>query len=316
VATGAYALRFDGELANQLISRAPRWLFGLLVVLLFARLAILVAQLAGPPVPDIDIETPAAPPPVRNVVDVPSIQRANLFGQSPQLATPDNAPVTSMALHLGGVFPYADEKRGFAIVGTSSADGKFYKVGDMLPGGAQLHAVLGDRVLLDRNGTIEALLMPVRVGSSPPPPPPPPLTASSGAVPVQRMQQLMRDNPGILGQVIQRSMVVVDGKLQGIRVYPGANVQAFNRLGLRPGDLVTAINGTQLDDRTRSEEVFNTLSTAAEARVTVTRNATQMELNLNLAEIANEAETLAQQATEPAPAPVGPVQAPAPESTR
>ena len=42
-----------------------------------------------------------------------------------------------------------------------------------------------------------------------------------------------------------------DGKLRGMRVYPGTNAQAFNRLGLRPGDLVTAINGTTLDDQTR-----------------------------------------------------------------
>jgi general secretion pathway protein C len=313
VATAAYALRFDGELANQLISRAPRWLVGILVVLLAARAAMLLAQLSGLPVSDTGNVAPPAAPPTRNVVDLPSILRANLFGQSAQLATADNAPVTSMSLHLGGVIADQDEKRGFAMIGTSSTDIKFYKVGDMVPGGVQLHAVFVDRVLLDRGGNIESLLMPVRAGSVQALPPP---VAVSGAVPAQRMQQLMRENPGILRQVIQPNIVMADGKVQGMRVYPGANAQAFNRLGLRAGDLVTAINGTQLDERTKSEEVFNTLSSAAEARVTVTRNGTQQELHLNLAEIANEAEQLAIQATQPEPAPIGPSPSPVPESAR
>ncbi len=313
MATAAYALRFDGELANQLIARAPRWLVGLLVVLLSARAAMLLAQLSGLPVSDAGNVAPPAPPPTRNVVDLPSILRANLFGQSAQIQGADNAPVTSMSLLLGGVIADSDEKRGFAMIGTSSADIKFYKVGDMVPGGVQLYAVYVDRVLLDRGGTIEALLMPLRAGSVQAPPPPAPV---GGAVPVQRVQQLMRENPGILGQVIQRNVVMVDGRLQGMRVYPGANAQAFNRLGLRPGDLVTAINGTQLDERTKSEEVFNSLSSAAEARITVTRNGTQQELHLNLAEIANEAEQMAIQATQPALAPTVQGPPPGPESAR
>jgi C-terminal processing protease CtpA/Prc len=103
-----------------------------------------------------------------------------------------------------------------------------------------------------------------------------------------------------------------------MRVYAGANRQAFNRLGLREGDLVTAINGTLLEDRTRAEEVFNSLSSAAEAHITVERNGTRQELHLNLADIANEAERLAQQqqAGEPAPAPTGPGEQPGAESAR
>jgi general secretion pathway protein C len=95
-----------------------------------------------------------------------------------------------------------------------------------------------------------------------------------------------------------------------MRVYPGTNAQAFNRLGLRAGDLVTAINGTTLQDQTRGNEIFNSLSGAAEARVTVIRGGSPMELQLNLAEVANEAERLAQ-----APADTG-VPPGAPEGAR
>ncbi len=315
MANGAYALRFNGELASQLMARAPRLLAGALVVLLGVRAALLLSQLAGPPVPAASAALPPpAPAPTRNVVDVPAILRANLFGKSPPAAGTADAPVTSMPLTLGGVGAYDNPKRGYAMIGTSNTDIKFYLVGAALPGGALLHEVYQDKVLLDRGGTIEALLLPPRAGTPPPPPPPP--VAFNGAVPVQRVQQVIRENPGILNQVLSRTPQFVNGKLSGMKVYPGANAQAFNRLGLKAGDLVTAINGTPLEDRTRSEEIFNTLSTAAEAHITVMRNSTQQELHLNLAEIANEAERLAQQATAPAPAPTAAGEPPGPESAR
>ncbi len=295
----AQALRFDGELAGQLIARAPRWIMGLLVVLLGIRAALLVAELAGPAAVEALPAAPAAAPPTRNVIDVPSILRANLFGQSAPPAGAAGAPVTSMALLLAGVIASPDEKAGFAMLGTSAADIKFYKVGDSIPGGAQLHAVHVDRVLVNRGGTIEAVILPPRSNATLAAPPP---IAPAAATSVQRVQQVMRENPAILGQVIQRQAVFADGKLRGMRVYPGGNAAAFNKLGLRPGDLITAVNGTALNDQTRSSEIFDTLSSAAEARVTVQRNGSTQDLVLNLAEVANEAERLSQAPPPDAPA--------------
>jgi general secretion pathway protein C len=291
VASFAQSLHLDGELAAQLIARAPRWLTVVLVVLLGVRAATFVASLSGaPPLPAASTSLPAA---TRNVVDVPSILRANLFGQGAPAPGTGNAPVTSMALVLAGVIADFDEKRGFAMLGTTATDIKVYRVGDAVPGGARLSSVLVDRVLLDRGGSIEALMIPrVTAGTAVP--------LVSAAIPmpggsVARVQQVLRSNPALMNQVIQRQPVISpEGKLRGLRVYPGTNVQSFNRLGLRPGDLVTAINGTTLEDQTRSEEIFNSLNGAAEARVTVIRNGSPLELHLNLAEVATEAERLSQ----------------------
>jgi general secretion pathway protein C len=171
-----------------------------------------------------------------------------------------------------------------------------------------LHAVQVDRVLLDRGGTIEALLMPTRIVNSTAPPP---MAAPNPGGSAARVQQVLHDNPALIGQVIQRQPVLADGKLRGMRVYPGSNAQAFSRLGLRAGDLVTAINGTMLEGQTRGDEIFNSLNGAAEARVTVVRNGSPLELQLNLAEMASEAERLSQN-----PAPPGGVPPGAPESAR
>jgi general secretion pathway protein C len=278
------------DIGNQLIAQAPRWLFVLLIVAVGVRGALLVANLAGSSA-DINPKRAAGPAPAaaRKVVDLPTILRANLFGQSAAPIGTD-APVTTMNLKLLLVFAASNEKHGFAALGPSNGEVKVYRVGDEVPGGARLHAVYVDRVLLDRGGVIEALLVPPREGSvGTAPPPAGPVNAAAA---VERVQQVIRDNPNLINQVMQRQAIVENGRLAGVRVNPGQNAQAFSKLGLRPGDVVTAINGAPLDDQARANEIFNTMGSTSQAHLTVKRAGREMELNLNLAEIAQEAERM------------------------
>jgi general secretion pathway protein C len=303
MATVAQTLRLDGELAGQLFARVPYVVAGLLVVLIAVRAALLVADLAGAGVTDDLTSVPTAPPAVRNALDVPSILRANLFGQAPP-ATGADAPLTSMRLVLSGVIAASDEKLGMAMIGAAANSVELKQVGDPLPGGAKLHAVHVDRVLLDRGGAIEALLLPELATVSFTAPPP---AINTAAVSIGRVEQAVRSNPSIIGQVMHRTPVFADGRLRGMRVSPGPNAAAFARLGLRNNDLVTSINGVELNDEARSSDVFDTLSGAAEARITVERNGTAQDLVLNLAEIASEAEQIA---NAPPPDPTMPEDAP------
>jgi general secretion pathway protein C len=291
MATVAQTLRFDGELGSRLLASLPRLVAYALVVLVAVRAALLLVDLTLPPASAIP-EAVAPVAPVRSVVDVPSILRANLFGQAPAAAPAGNAPLTSMRLVLAGVVAAPDEKQGWAMIGTAPNTIELKKVGDPLPGGARLHAVHVDRVLLDRGGSIESLPLPELATVSFTPPPP---STGAAAVTVQRVEQAIRSNPSLIAQVMHRTPVIVDGRLRGIRVTAGPNAEAFARLGLRNNDLVTAINGIELNDEARSRDVFDSLAGAAEARVTVERgNGMTQELVLNLAEIASEAEQLAQ----------------------
>jgi general secretion pathway protein C len=316
MATVAETLRFDGELGSRLLARLPLFVAYILVVLIGLRAALLVADLAGPAARPMSAPIAAAPP-VRNVVDVPSILRANLFGQAPPAAGGE-APVTSMQMILAGVVAHSDEKLGLALIGSNAANVELKKVGDPLPGGATLHAVHVDRVLLDRGGTIEALVIPepAFLGASLRTPPPLSATAQS----LGRVEQELRSNPSLISQVMHRTPVFSNGRLRGMRVAPAANGAAFERLGLRNGDLVLSINGVELTDEARSRDVFESLSGAAEARVTVERNGQNQDLVLNLAEIAPEAERLATAPPAP-PEPIPPAGMPPPpgpdaESTR
>lgn len=293
MATVAPTLRLDGELASQLLARLPDAVAYLLVLLIAIRAALFVGYTAGDD-QDLGPTSPLAAAPVRNVVDVPSILRANLFGQSPA-AGGGGVPNTSLTLVLTGVIAAPDEKKGLAMIGTANNSIELKMVGDSLPGGARLHAVHVDRVLIDRGGSIEALPLPevARAAFTPPPP------AANTAMSIGRVEQAIRGNPNLIGQVMHRTPVFADGKLKGIRVEPGPNAAAFAKLGLRNRDLVTSINGVQLNDEARSRDIFDSLSTAAEARVTVERNGTPQDLVLNLAEIVNEAEQIANAPPEP-----------------
>ncbi len=79
------------------------------------------------------------------------------------------------------------------------------------------------------------------------------------------------------------------GKLRGFRAYPGRNRAIFNKLGLKPGDLVTAINGQALDDPQHSQEVFNTIQTSDRVTVTIERSGQKQDISLNIAQVAADA---------------------------
>jgi general secretion pathway protein C len=97
-----------------------------------------------------------------------------------------------------------------------------------------------------------------------------------------------------MGGLVRAQAVFSGNKLSGYRIYPGgrASIGAFTRLGLRPGDLITAVNGTPLDDPNRGSEILDTLSSSASASVTVQRNGQSVDLNLNLETVASDAENL------------------------
>lgn len=238
----------------------------------------------------------AAPHPMVRAhnLDVAAITGAHLFGAAPAAKQDGaNAPQTNIALVLTGTIAGNDPQNGLAILGPSAQSAKVYAVGDNVPGGAKLHSVYSDRVVIDRDGQLESLALPRQATSAAPPPSAAALGGENGSI--ERMRRMITERPGLLADVIHPQPVMDHGRMNGFRVYPGRNRMAFTRLGLRPGDQVTAINGTPLDDRERGEQILQTLSSSSEARVTVIRNGQQQDLTLNIAQVAQEADSLAMQ---------------------
>jgi general secretion pathway protein C len=285
-----------GDWRSAALARAPQILTFVLALAVAAQLALIVVGLTGrsrQAPPPATAMAPTAPP-----LDVGSLINAHLFGNAAaQAASGDaaNAPPSSMPLVLTGLFSTENPKEGMAIIGESAQTAKFVSVGQQVPGGAQLHSVYADRAIIERAGALESVYLPRNNNGAlamAPPPPMPQAGPENNEAMVERMRRMVSDDPGLIGQVMRPQPVFAGGKMRGFRVYPGNNRQAFARMGLRPGDMVTAINGTPLDDKDRAQEIFNTLSSSTDARVSVTRNGRQQELVLNLAQIAAEADQL------------------------
>jgi general secretion pathway protein C len=263
----------------------PRWVSLLLVILIGWQLAqaawLLVPGPATPELPPVQPSTRATSSTPAATVSVDTIINAHLFGvpgaQQPEvgLVEQQDAPDTQLSLELRGTVAATDEDRALAIIAQRGGEEKVYFIGDAVPGGATLHAVYLDRVLLRRAGRLEALRLPrsdqapaPRLGAAPARSRTP-VTAPTRATTIQ---EVVSQNPASLTEIIRPQPVFKDGRQQGYRVYPGRQRQQFAQLGLRPGDLVTQINGMALDDPTRGMEIFRSLADATSVTLTVDRN--------------------------------------------
>jgi general secretion pathway protein C len=271
-------------------------IIALLIALALDSALILTRALGGADASQTPGVVPA-PAPMRPAMNptlrLATIVNAHLFGLAGANASGD-APPTTAALVLTGVLADRDPARGQAIIGERAASAKLYAVGATIPGGAHLRSVYADRVLIERNGAIESLLLPhTPLKSAPPGPLPAPLLRTSAAGP--------RDNATLLAGIMRVQPVFNQGKLDGYRIFPGngRGAGAFQEMGLRAGDMILAVNGTALDDPARAMEVLQTLSSSGSATVTVSREGTSQEIALNLATLNSIAEG---EGTAPAPA--------------
>src|SRR5580698_8949136 len=243
------------------------------------------------------VAAPAMPrAPRSGGVDIQTVVSAHLFGVpvvDPATQDPANAPQSSANLLLAGTIATQDPKRGVAIISDAGAPSKVYSVGERV-GGASLHSVYLDHVILDRGGALETLLLPRQL---PPSGRGPAVARRAGGgdprtvAAVDNIRKMVQQDPNILDQVM-RTVASYDnaaGKLRGFRAYPGRNRAIFSKLGLKAGDLVTAINGTPLDDPQRSQDVFNTIQTSDHVTVTIERGGQKQDITLNIAQVAAQA---------------------------
>ena len=167
------AMHAPDKLASTLRSRAPQAAVWVLALALGVQAALIVTHLAGAGSPRIAAAQPQAPALPARGPDVAAVVNAHLFGAPPVAAVSGSAadaPRTTMALALTATLAAHDRStgqilpnRGLAILGPNAGPENVYGVGDNVPGGARLHAVYDDRVLLDRNGSLESLMLPRQV---------------------------------------------------------------------------------------------------------------------------------------------------------
>jgi general secretion pathway protein C len=219
----------------------------------------------------------------RPVIDVGRIVAAQLFGAiaaDPSTQDPSGSPRSAANLRLAGTLATANPKTGFAIIsGTGPA--QVYTVGASV-GGASLYAVYRDHVMLSRNGILESLMLPKlsvgkgRAGA--------PEVAAPNTAAGNEPKTLDASNARTVSDAVRTSAAVdPNGRLRGFRVFPNGNREAFDKSGLRGGDLLVAVNGISVQDQDRQtgKEILNSLSTSGAATVTIERNGERQDLTIN-----------------------------------
>ncbi len=195
------------------------------------------------------------------------------------------APATSANLTLTGTLAGREPEHGWAIIGASGQAARVYATGTALPGGAKLFAVYPDRVILDRNGSRESLMLPRLSGGAGANFAPRVASQAQGGAPnaslADSVRQLLVQNPQAGGDLLRPQPVFAGGSLRGYRVYPGRNRAQFAGLGLQPGDLVMAVNGVALDDPNRGLEILRGVGQGSAVTLTVERGGQQQQITID-----------------------------------
>jgi len=280
-----------------LYERYARWLPAAVDLVLAVVIARLLAQLiwALLPTPAAAAWQPApalasAPNPA-NQLDLGRISAAHLFGQyqastSPGLDKIRNAPDTQLALTLLGILANNKNKAASRALIAGGSDEKPYSINDAVAQGVTLTAIFPDRVVLSRNGQLETLRLdkdqpnsndaPLAVADN---------AADSGAAEsLAQIRAQMLSNPAKVQDFIRVQPAPNpsgNGQL-GYRIYPGRDRSVFTAAGLRPGDVVSSINGVQLDDPSKSLQLLSDLSQANQLTLTVQRGGESQTVNVNL----------------------------------
>jgi len=272
--------RFSGALHQRL----PILAFTALDLALLVAIAFALARMTWllvPPTDDAALPEPPGPAPAtagatRSAqANVDAVTAAHLFGRDAPMTVDAASPavVSPEVLTLRGVLLSDIPDATRALIASEGGPEAAYAPGATLPGGARLLEVRPDEVVIWRDARTQTLSL------SPP--------AGDGrdarlqqvdhradAGMARRLgdlqRQLQRDPSATVG-LLRFEPIHRRGRLVGFRVNPGRSAGLLDSLGLRPGDVVSAVNGIPLESIPNGFEALEQLTSAHEVRLDVAR---------------------------------------------
>ncbi|SEQ08441.1 general secretion pathway protein C [Ectothiorhodospira magna] len=237
---------------------------------------------------------PATAPPADPGQRLASVADLHLFGQAQALpqtpAVPAQAPETRLQLSLKGVVTTPDPAQGVALIADAQDNERHYRVGAQLPGGARLEQIFADRVILSRGGSFEMLRLPRETLETTAVVPVRPIAPTIARGASQRDETLAStlaerraiwlQEPARFMDSIRARPVMVQGEIRGFTVSPRRDPALFRQAGLRPGDVVTGINGTPVSAITDPQALLTQLAQATEIRLDLERQGRTLSLTL------------------------------------
>jgi general secretion pathway protein C len=277
-------------------------------LLLLAAVAYLSSSIVGTalaarliPPPDVELKPP--PPPIQIEGKKPPtfyavINKRDIFNSAPPPA-PEPAAVapvvTPLKLKLWGVALHENHVSSYSIIEDLGAHKQgVYGINAAVPGGATVKTIEWDRVILSHNGKDEILELasksPLGASAKASPASLVPAPTGSGiqstgeneySVPRAEVDSALENMSQLFTQI--RAVPHFEGGQSiGFRLFAIRRGSLFDRIGLKNGDIITNINGTEMNDPARAVGLIQELRDASNLRVGAIRNQQPLDLTYNI----------------------------------
>lgn len=291
------------------MSFSPRYYVVAANLLLLAAVAYLLSSIAGTAlaarlVPPPDVALKPAPAPFELDANKPAvfyslITKRDIFNSAPPPAPPvqEVIPVaTPLKLKLWGVAIHTNARSSYSIIEDLGARKQgVYGIDAAVPGGATVKAIAWDKVILDHNGKEEVLELTSKspagvapkpaVGAAPAPP------ANGGSIQATAENEFLVPRAEVDSALENMSQLFTQiravphfegGQSIGFRLFAIRRGSLFDRIGLKNGDIITSINGSEMNDPSRAVALLQELREAQNLKVGAIRNQQPLELTYNI----------------------------------
>lgn len=210
----------------------------------------------------------------------------HLFGEPPQEVAaplPADLPETSLKLTLRGLIASTDPAEARAIVADPAGKENFYRVGDTLPGNAELTEIHADRIVIRRGARHETLKLPkqlLEVERTPTPRGNTTALAPRRSYSLREYRDTLLRDPQQVADLVRINPAYDKGRFVGYALQPGRDEAFLARYGLRPGDVVTSVNGVELDSPAKGLSLLKDLAGADTLNMVVERNGIRQRFTL------------------------------------
>jgi len=203
--------------------------------------------------------------PLQQVNHLKVILSANLFGQKKaslkkEIKVLENIKKSTQNLKLQGIFHYPNQpEKSYALITVAGKIAKGYRVNEDLVGAqGKIHAILKDRVQIERNGDFEKIEL-SKLGNS---------SGFSVSKQTNNFKQNLRDNPTALLRKL------------GLKKTPrGISFAGKNQrlpLGLKKSDIITTVNGYDFEEVTQNPEILEELLNSDKLEAEIQRGGRQI----------------------------------------
>lgn len=210
------------------------------------------------------------------IADLTRLRDADPFADR-RAVTADAAPVaavqeTRLDLVLRGIRRGATPDSGGAIVQTPDNRQRFFGVGDAVLDGVTLEEVHVDHILIRRRGVMESLYLRDEEGGA---------GRAVSSAPAAPAAGPVRTGSQDIAGLFRAEPVHEDNALAGYRIAQG-NDAMLSAMGLRNGDVITAVDGRSAADISDLPGLFRTLRERDGFTLTINRGGLPLTVRVDL----------------------------------